>query len=342
MRYDLGEYDAVDVIVSSLWTLLFEKRNQTPILRHLDEMPTDMMDSRIPSDTVNVAGPYLLLGAIPYQGSYYTPLLDGIQGDPESARVKVPLEQWWDAPAIRDEQGNEFSRRLLISTMRDKEVHHIDAGLLPPYMDLQYRQGLGIHRWLPDGVSSNGDSQPARVAVRQIAHEFLRTVDPVFPQCHGFSPDNPPTPLVRLLASHPDGSPFSTEEYRGAFDITILQTSSSALFASPRKTAKVMRERALKSVSPSTARSPETGAVRIGLENFGASGWHFEAMISQSRKGERLCLTIVVLLQKLPVQPFGQSLATYTGLLKKLGTGGIRGFQGSLKPNPRASSTVAP
>jgi hypothetical protein len=81
---------------------------------------------------------------------------------------------------IRDEVENTFSRRDLVLTMANRDGGaHVDPVLTTKYAMLSRQHSLGWRsRIAPDPYEPI--SHPERVAVRQVAHEVLKSLDPSY------------------------------------------------------------------------------------------------------------------------------------------------------------------
>ena len=108
----------------------------------------------------------------------YIPILDR-SADKEGTRW-VGFEEWWNMVVIKDEVGHIFSRRDLILTMANKDGGaHIDPILTGKYAAISRQNSLGWKGSMR-GSAFQPISHPERAAVRQIAHEFLKSLDPAY------------------------------------------------------------------------------------------------------------------------------------------------------------------
>lgn len=107
----------------------------------------------------------------------YIPILDR-EGD--GPPPWVDFDHWWHMVVIKDEVGNTFSRRDLVLNMANKDGGaHIDPVLTGKYGALSRQNSIG---W--KGFINNQPPQPVpypeRTAVRQIAHEVLKSLSPTY------------------------------------------------------------------------------------------------------------------------------------------------------------------
>lgn len=187
--YDFGDYSEAVRLAGSIVKLIGDRtkksgdtnKNFISLSTRLGIKPSHMVDLSLHGamDQQHLHGPLCILGLHLSGASGLAPLLDGFSTESKQAPNMVPFDQWWTEPVIRDCFGNEFSRQVIIETMRDQEDAHTDGELLPDYAAMAYSGAIGIRTIEPNGVEF--DENPARVAARQIAHEVLRTFVPELP-----------------------------------------------------------------------------------------------------------------------------------------------------------------
>jgi len=108
----------------------------------------------------------------PYQ-SRYIPMLDNFP--PKSVKL-IDFESWWNKPVFVDKQGQKLTRKDLILTAANQDGGaHVDPSLDKTYANLS-RNGLGLI--VNHGTGEKIMDKPERVAIRQIAHEVLKTLKP--------------------------------------------------------------------------------------------------------------------------------------------------------------------
>lgn len=85
-----------------------------------------------------------------------------------------PFLDWWTNPIFRDLQKRELSRKALITTAANQDGGaHVDPALDIVYSDLANENSLG---WVSgDGVTEELIPGAEKAAIRQIAHEVLKT-----------------------------------------------------------------------------------------------------------------------------------------------------------------------
>jgi hypothetical protein len=106
----------------------------------------------------------------------YVALLD----DKPFAR-RVPFSEWWTATVFRTPEGLSLNRRNMIRTAADQDGGaHVDPLLDETYAKLAHDNALGWE--LFDGTSSTPIRDPIWPALRQVAHEVLKTLRPGSPK----------------------------------------------------------------------------------------------------------------------------------------------------------------
>lgn len=89
---------------------------------------------------------------------------------------RIPFDDWWTNPVIKDVDGTEVSRKDLVLAVADKENGaHLDPDSAPAYHALTKCNSLG---W---GVIVGGEVRPAKrnpvfAALRQISYEVLESI----------------------------------------------------------------------------------------------------------------------------------------------------------------------
>lgn len=190
VAYDQGDYAEATRLAGTIVKLIGDRTKKTgetnknfiSLASRLGIKPTDMMDSSLAEamEKNHLHGPLCIMGFHVSGATGLVPILDGFERDQLGQSKRTPFDKWWNASVIRDCRGNEFSRKEIVETMRDQEDAHTDGDLDPGYADIAYNGAIGITQINKSEITF--DANPARVVVRQIAHEVLRT----------FAPDLPP------------------------------------------------------------------------------------------------------------------------------------------------------
>jgi SEC-C motif len=190
--YDAGFTDEAKRLAVTIRILVHDTRSSTSLLTQLNQKKRLFYDTSVPDEAGNLV-PYGALTQIAagLESATYLPFLDGPL--PRGVQPRhVEFEPWWMAPIIRTVNEDIFSRRDLVLSMADQDGGaHIDPKLDEAYARLTREDGIG---WQHEGSKGKHVIQPAdRAAVRQIAHEVLKTFDPT----------------INKIPKQPDGALFN-------------------------------------------------------------------------------------------------------------------------------------
>ena len=155
---------------------------------------------------VNPYSGLLFVAAGPPHSRFIAPLDDY----PWSSRW-IPFEEWWAQPIFVDDKGREISRRSLVLTAANQDGGaHVDPTLDPVYADLAKKNSLAWFAGDERGMAPIPG--PELVAIRQIAHEVLKTLQPGYSKkveqpasmiVGGVSVRTSKSPTIRLGPSKP-------------------------------------------------------------------------------------------------------------------------------------------
>ena len=181
--YDEGDYAEATRLAGTVVKLIGDRikktgevnKNFISLASRLGIKPKEMINSSLAEAMAhqNLHGPLCVMGFHLAGANGMVPILDGFAREPASSVRKTQFDEWWNEIVLRDCRGNEFSRRVIVETMRDQEDAHTDGELDPEYAEVAYNGAIGIRQINHTNVEL--DINPARVIVRQIAHEILRT-----------------------------------------------------------------------------------------------------------------------------------------------------------------------
>lgn len=147
------------------------------MLKQLGRDQIDFADTAHAYDPANLLATHGLVSIrMGPEGTSYVPLLD--RGLPISA---VPFADWWKAVVFAKGEEWQMSRADVVLTAADQDGGaHVDGELRSDYAALRHDNSLG---WLTDGdIRLNGG--PGYTAIRQIAHEVLKTLIPGYSKTH--------------------------------------------------------------------------------------------------------------------------------------------------------------
>jgi len=174
--YDDGFVDEAKRLAVTIRILVHDTSQSKSLLGQLGEKTKPFLDTAAPLDMGNI----LLYGALVQtmmsnKGAAYTPILDS-PGPPHPTKL-VPFDDWWDRTIFRNKEGQTLSRKQLVLTVANKDGGaHIDPNLNEFYANLSRHTGLG---WVFESADERYIvRQPELAAVRQIAHELIKSIDP--------------------------------------------------------------------------------------------------------------------------------------------------------------------
>jgi hypothetical protein len=98
------------------------------------------------------------------------------------------FDTWWNSTVFIDSKGSELSRKGLVLAVANQDGGaHVDPSLNQTYADLSRNNSLG---WVfSDGKTTQPMEGPERAAIRQIAHEFLKSLIPGYTKTPVYPPD---------------------------------------------------------------------------------------------------------------------------------------------------------
>jgi len=178
--YDKGYEGEAKRLAASIRVLVHDTNSSHSLLGQLGKKTMSFYDTCIPQQPSNIVS-YQGLTAINMtpQGAKYIAPLDDLPLDITPGQVD--FETWWNEVVFKDKIGNETTRKDLILAVANKDGGaHVDPTLDEKYADLSRRNSLAwrFH-------SSMGDVPlpgPEKAAIRQIAHEVLKTLNPTMPK----------------------------------------------------------------------------------------------------------------------------------------------------------------
>jgi len=100
------------------------------------------------------------------------------RGGPRLPRgSRVPFDEWWTNPVIKDAAGTEFSRRALVLALSNKEGGaHVDPVANADYEALAKNNSLGWMVEIGDGGPIPMEQNPVFPSMRQISYEAVESL----------------------------------------------------------------------------------------------------------------------------------------------------------------------
>jgi len=173
--YDAGFDGEAKRLANSIRLLFHDTGNSKSLLGQLGLKNTEFYDTAFeydPNDPLYDAGLIVKSCDLETGEWKFSPLLDTA---PQIRKTK--FEIWWNTPVFVDTIGNKLSRKDLILSIGNQDGGaHVDPSINEAYAALSRKHSLG---W---SYEARGETMPImkaeRAAVRQIAHEVLKTLEP--------------------------------------------------------------------------------------------------------------------------------------------------------------------
>lgn len=175
--YDAGNQIEAKRLAVTLRVLLHDTKSSKSLLGQLGlKDKTEFFDSKLKNLNEESAGISSYSGLISTtliddKTPPYVPNLDGTYFN------KVSFDTWWNDPVFTDLKGTSFSRKDIVLTLANQDGGaHVDPALDEKFLELSRNNSLG------HSTNSGGKWEPLKTpelaAVRQIAHEALKSLIP--------------------------------------------------------------------------------------------------------------------------------------------------------------------
>jgi hypothetical protein len=169
--YDEGFENEAKRIAVTIRILLHDTANSKSLLGLLGKLDTqfhDTSDEFVEESALSYHG--LTSISLNFAETKYIPRLDGYLDT-----KLITFEEWWNKIIFGDSSGRTITRKELILTAANQDGGaHVDADLNTSYADLKKNNSLG---WMAsDGKNQTPLANPERAAIRQIAHEVLKSL----------------------------------------------------------------------------------------------------------------------------------------------------------------------
>ncbi|MFB8828438.1 hypothetical protein ACE0DR_01635 [Azotobacter sp. CWF10] len=174
--FDHGFAGEIKRLALAVRVLVHDAAKSTSLLQLTQKKGTKFLDTSFPFDEANkLSHSSLVQLRMDGRRIYPEPFLDG---GPFNRMIE--FENWWNGIVFVDKNRHEFSRKDIVLTLANKEGGaHVDPELDARYADLRKNNSLGWIDVANDGNETPGEDQvPA--AMRQIAHETIKTLDPSY------------------------------------------------------------------------------------------------------------------------------------------------------------------
>lgn len=170
--YDQGHTAEAKRLAVTLRVLFHDTRSSTSLLRQLDRLDTQFCDTLSPLTGISVVPEMGLIVQHwgPHGVEYKAPL------DTVANSRFIDFDDWWSGVICKMPDGETVSRSSLVLTAANQDGGaHVDPALDGLYHSLAHENGLGF-------VTNNGGvdqppmGDPTKAALRQIAHETLKSL----------------------------------------------------------------------------------------------------------------------------------------------------------------------
>jgi len=173
--FDAGCDGEAKRLAVSIRVLLHDTQSSHSLLGQLNQKDIDFYDTSFDYDPDNLAthGGLVAISMGP-KGTQYVAMLDNL---PMEAIPQLKFEEWWNKPVFVDQERHQLTRKQLVLAIANQDGGaHVDPGLDETYAKLSRHNSLG---WM---ISTDGGEQPMagpeRAAIRQVAHEVLKSLKP--------------------------------------------------------------------------------------------------------------------------------------------------------------------
>jgi hypothetical protein len=179
--FDAGYEDEAKRLAVILRVLLHDTTQSHSLLEQLGRKNRDFYDTAFDTNPAshgdlvsNPTGAGLVAVATGVDAAKYVALLDHAPWF-----KSLSFSAWWNAPVLVDRAGRKWTRKDLVLTAANQDGGaHVDPALDETYYKLSRENALGsITVDLVTGVVRPVEG-PERAAIRQIAHEVLKTLRP--------------------------------------------------------------------------------------------------------------------------------------------------------------------
>ena len=176
--FDAGTEEEAKRLAVTIRILVHDTSSSHALLKLIGKCP-DFYDTTLDFDPNNIMGHAGLISILidPPQFRYVA----NLDNTPPNVVKMIKFKKWWEKIVFIDEKGRKLSRKDLITTAANQDGGaHVDPSLNETYADIS-RKGLKY------SIDNNGTEEkfmnkPERAAIRQIAHEVLKTLKPGYEQ----------------------------------------------------------------------------------------------------------------------------------------------------------------
>jgi hypothetical protein len=173
--FDAGAEEEAKRLAVTIRILVHNTKNSHALLNQIGKK-LDFYDTSLDFDPNNMLDHGGLISTLsePHQARYVANL-DNI---PPNIAKMIEFESWWEKNVFVDGQGHKLSRKDLITIAANQDGGaHVDPSLDKTYVNIS-RNCLNLGNVVNNGTEQKIINKPERAAIRQIAHEVLKTLKP--------------------------------------------------------------------------------------------------------------------------------------------------------------------
>ncbi len=186
--FDTGDEFEAPRIASAIRLLVHDTKNSNSLLTQLSKKNIEFYETSTDAYSDNPLTFNGILGIlITPEGPKYLAPLDDV---PPPGPTWAQFDDWWNRVIFVDKSKQTMTRRDLVLSVADQDGGaHVDAKLNPTYADLSRRNSIG---WTSTDFQGTQIEMggPEKAALRQLAHEVLKSLDPEMPTRKLDLPDN--------------------------------------------------------------------------------------------------------------------------------------------------------
>ena len=179
--YDSGDKSEAKRLATTIRVLMHDTKRSKSLLNLLNMKHTKFLDTAMPRVKGDISAyTGLLYIELDSDGERYSPMLDDY---PPECGIMMDFDRWWNQVVVIDDRKNELSRKdlVLIAANQDGGAH-VDQTVDARYAKLSFPNALPWY-----DRNRRPFQNPELPAIRQIAHEVLKTLEP------GYSKKREPT-----------------------------------------------------------------------------------------------------------------------------------------------------
>lgn len=171
--FDRGQGGEAKRLAVSLRVLFHDTAQSHSLLGQLHRLTGRFISSALPHDPNNISthGGLIMTAMAASATTYYAPL------DDTFFHRWLPFQDWWNEIVFVDDQRATLTRRGLVLAVANQDGGaHVDPNLSQTYARLSRHNSMGWVMTPGDRPIPNAE----RAAVRQIAHEAVKTLQPQY------------------------------------------------------------------------------------------------------------------------------------------------------------------